>query len=74
VIATNDRIYLGGDILVLAGEVSFTGCVWIYSTWFAGEYGVRADVHACVRVGQMVDRCHDFNQWLLGCARQDRAG
>lgn len=44
IIATNDRIYLGGDVLVLAGEASFTGCVWIYSTWFAGEHGAGFNI------------------------------
>lgn len=43
-IAANDRIYLGGDVLVLAGQASFTGCVWVYSTWFAGEHGAGFNI------------------------------
>lgn len=44
VIATNDRLYIGGDILVLGGELSFIGCTWIYTTWFAGEAGAGFNV------------------------------
>ena len=39
-----DRIYLGGDVLVLAGEVSFTGCVWIYTTFFGFENGAGFNI------------------------------
>jgi len=39
-----DRIYLGGDVLVLAGQVSFTGCVWIYTTFFGFENGAGFNI------------------------------
>jgi len=39
-----DRIYLGGDVLVLAGEVSFTGCAWLYTTFFGFENGAGFNV------------------------------
>lgn len=39
-----DRIYLGGDVLVLAGEVSFTGCVWAYITFLGFENGAGFNV------------------------------
>ena len=36
----SDRIYFGGDILVLAGTARFTACAWFYTTIIGAENGV----------------------------------
>lgn len=69
--AATDRVYLGGDILILAGQATFTGCMWIYTTVLAGEMG--AGFNVALLNGATVFTFCNFNE-LNGVIHTDGVG
>lgn len=71
IMAATDRVYLGGDILILGGTATFTGCMWIYTTVMAGEAG--AGFNVALLNGVAVFTFCNFNE-LNGVIHTDGVG